>query len=102
MHGRSLPALCFAVLARPPTSTLLPQHAQADPLSSLVTNRGSLQVGNLVFDQFAYSGTGNMPSAANVTVSPLLDASGNPGLRFTGGFTDAHDSSGAQQASDAT
>jgi hypothetical protein len=43
-----------------------------------------------------------MPSAANVTVSPFVDASGHPGLRFSGGFTDAYDSSGAQQASDAT
>jgi hypothetical protein len=102
MHGRSLPAIGLAVLTSSLTFTLPPQHAQADPLSSLITNHGSLQVGNLVFDQFTYSAAGQMPPAANVTVSPYFDANGDPGLRFTGGFTDAYDSSGAQQASDAT
>jgi hypothetical protein len=102
MHGRSLTPIGLAVLASCLTLALTPQHAQADPLSSLVANHGSLQSGNLVFDQFTYSATGQMPSAANVMVSPFVDASGNPGLRFTGGFTDAYDSGGVQQASDAT
>jgi hypothetical protein len=102
MHGRSLAAICFAVLVGFLTMTVPPQQAQADTLSSLVTNHGSLQVGNLSFDQFTYTATGQMPSAANVMVSPFFNASGNPGIRLTGGFTDAYDSSGAQQASDAT
>jgi hypothetical protein len=102
MHGRSPAVIGIAVLIGVLTLTLPPQPAHADPLSSLVTNHGSLQVGNLSFDQFTYSATGQMPSAANVIVSPFVDAMGNPGLRFSGGLTDAFDSNGAQQASDAT
>jgi hypothetical protein len=102
MHGRSLAAIGFGVLTASLNLTLPPQHAQADPLSSLITNHGSLQAGNLLFDQFTYSATGQMPSAPNVMVGAFVDARGNPGLRFTGGFTDAYDSNGVQQASDAT
>src|SRR4051812_47639412 len=102
MHGRSLAPVVFAFLAGCLTLTVTPRYAQADPLSSLVANHGSLQAGDLVFDQFTYSATGQMPSVANVMVNPFVDAGGNPGLRFSGGFTDAYDSSGAQQASDAT
>jgi hypothetical protein len=102
MHGRSLAAICLAGLTSSLTLAFPLRHAEADPLSSLIADHGSLEAGNLVFDQFTYSATGQMPSAANVMVSPFIDASGHPGLRFTGGFTDAYDPSGAQQASDAT
>ena len=47
-----------------------------------------------------YTGTGQMPLAANVNVAPVTDSLGNVGIRFTGGFTDAPDA-GIQQASDA-
>jgi len=77
-------------------------QARADYLADLIAGNGSVQVGSLVFDQFSYLSTGQMPSASNVIVTPTFDASGNPGIRFTGGFTDASDSPGAvQQSSDA-
>jgi hypothetical protein len=78
------------------------EQARADSLSDLIANHGSVRVGNLVFDQFSYSGTGQMPLASNVNVTATVDASGNAGLRFSGGFTDASDGPNAtQQASDA-
>jgi hypothetical protein len=68
----------------------------------LIANQESVQVGNLLFDQFSYSPTGQMPTAASVNVNPIVDASGNLGLRFSGGFTDASDGPDAvQEASDA-
>lgn len=79
-------------------------RARADVLSDLIAGHGSVQVGNLIFDQFSYSPTGQMPSSSNVTVTPTFDASGNPGIRIAGGFTDASNGTGAgavQQASDA-
>jgi hypothetical protein len=103
MHGRLIPAivsgfaltsLCLGHGSRP---------ARAEAISSLIAKHGSVQVGNLLFDQFSYTPTGQMPSAANVNVLPIFDAKGDPGLRFAGGFTDASDGAGlAQQASDAT
>jgi hypothetical protein len=104
MHGRSLSAIVYGAAL---TSLGLglgfgSTTAQASPLSSLIANDGSVQVGNLLFDQFSYSPTGQMPSASNVNVTPIVDASGNVGLRFSGGFTDAPGGTGAtQQASDA-
>jgi hypothetical protein len=105
MHGRSLPAILsgFAYASLGLGLGLGSGPARADAISSLIAGHGSVQVGGLLFDQFSYSPTGQMPSAANVDVIPIFDADGNPGLRFTGGFADAYDGThGAQQASDAT
>lgn len=49
---------------------------------------GSVTVGDKVFTGFGYSGTNDMPSAANVNVLGLKDSLGNWGLRFQGGFQD--------------
>jgi hypothetical protein len=102
MHGRCLPTILSRVVLGYLGLSLGSGMAQADPLSTIIANHESIQVGNLVFDQFSYAPTGQMPSAANVNVNPVFDASGNPGLRFSGGFTDAFDGTNAsQQASDA-
>jgi hypothetical protein len=98
MQGRHLSATLLGVVL----TSLCATQVRADSLSDLIAGNGSVQVGNLVFDQFRYSPTGQMPLASNVTVSPTFDASGNPGLRFGGGFADASDGTTAsQQASDA-
>jgi hypothetical protein len=49
----------------------------------------SLRLGQLLFDQFSYSTTGQMPAANTVIVQGLQDSSGNYGIRFTGAFADA-------------
>ena len=77
------------------------KSARAEYLSDLIATNGSIQVGNEVFDRFAYSATGNMPSASKVSVSVVTESNGQTGLRFTGGFTDTFESHGAQKASDA-
>jgi hypothetical protein len=64
--------------------------ATAVSLASLLADpTGSVTVGDKVFTGFGYSGTNNMPTAANINVLGLKDALGNWGLRFQGGFQDA-------------
>jgi hypothetical protein len=46
-------------------------------------------VGNVQFDQFSYSTTGQMPAASTVLVQGVTDESGNYGVLFSGAFTDA-------------
>jgi hypothetical protein len=49
---------------------------------------GSIQVDDKVFDDFAYSWTGDMPAPDRVNIAPFVDADGNPGIEITGGFQD--------------
>jgi hypothetical protein len=49
---------------------------------------GGVTVGDKVFTGFGYSGTNDMPVAANVNVLGLKDAAGNWGLRFQAAFLD--------------
>lgn len=44
--------------------------------------------GDLRFDDFTYTWTGQMPTPAGVNVIPIVDTNGRPGLRFQGGFAD--------------
>src|SRR4051812_6693952 len=88
MHGRRMSGTLLGVALTWLGLGMGSGSAQADFLSSLIANHQSVQVGNLVFDQFSYSPTGQMPLATNVTVNPIVDINGNPGLRFGGGFTD--------------
>jgi hypothetical protein len=55
---------------------------------------GSVTAGDKLFDLFTYSATGDMPDASNVNVTPIVDADGNFGIRFQGGFVDVFDGSG--------
>jgi hypothetical protein len=58
-------------------------------LSDLLVPGASLISGpNLVFDQFTFSSTGDMPSAGGLLVQEFQDASGNYGIRLTGGMAD--------------
>jgi hypothetical protein len=102
MHGRSFPTLLSGVLLGYLGLALGPGMARAAALSSLIADHDSVRVGDLVFDQFSYAPTGQMPAAVNVIVNPVFDAAGNPGLRFSGGFTDASGGTNTvPQASDA-
>jgi hypothetical protein len=60
-------------------------RAQSVTLDTLLAG-GSLQVGDKVFDQFAYSSVGDMPGASGVNVLALPGV--NPGLEFQGAFLD--------------
>ncbi|HYO25058.1 MAG TPA: PEP-CTERM sorting domain-containing protein [Lacipirellulaceae bacterium] len=63
--------------------------SSAVSLASLLADpTGSVTVGDKVFTGFGYSGTNDMPAAANVNVLGLKDADGNWGLRFQGAFQD--------------
>lgn len=66
-------------------------------LSSLLDD-GELCVGDLLFSEFSYSATGEMPSAENVNVIPIVDDFGFFGIRITGGFIDTSFSPGASDA----
>lgn len=72
----------------------------AIPLSNLVGTGNSLQVGDKIFDNFQYARTGDMPSAANVTVTGRIAVIGGEtewGFRLQGAFLD----SGSPGGSDA-
>ncbi|MEX2168693.1 MAG: PEP-CTERM sorting domain-containing protein [Pirellulales bacterium] len=53
-----------------------------------------ITVGDKHFDNFSYFSTVDMPIAANVNVIGIIDADGNYGLRFQGGFKDLFDPGG--------
>lgn len=57
-------------------------------LSDLLEPGGSLVVGDaLVFDQFTFSGTGDLPSTSGVLVQEMVDGDGNFGLRIFSGLS---------------
>jgi hypothetical protein len=68
-------------------------------LSTLVGNpTGTVLVGDKLFENFGYTFTGDMPSAAGVNVIPILDDLGNYGIRFQGAFVDLLSSVGGSDA----
>jgi hypothetical protein len=62
--------------------------ARATMLSDLLAPGASIQVGDLLFDNFSYLQTGDMPTATGVTVSPFTAQNGDNGLQIQGAFTD--------------
>jgi hypothetical protein len=76
-------ALAVAMFAAQPARA-------AVALTELLEDGASLAVGdNLVFDEFTFSSTGNMPSPAGLIVDAYEDAFGNLGIRIVGGMSDA-------------
>src|SRR4051794_1650311 len=73
MHGRCHSAILSAVALASLGLGSGSGPARADVLSSLINGHEAVHVGNLVFDQFSYTPTGQMPSAANVNVNPIFD-----------------------------
>lgn len=68
-------------------------------LSTLVGNpTGTMLVGDKLFENFGYTFTGDMPSAAGVNVVPIQDDLGNYGIRFQGAFVDLASSVGGSDA----
>ncbi len=60
-----------------------------------VLNDGFFVVGDaLVFDQFSFSSTGEMPSVGSLQLDALSDGSGNYGIRLFGGFVDTNGTAG--------
>ena len=59
------------------------------PLSTLVGTGDFVVVGDITFDSFNYTASGDMPPAATINVLEHVGIDGNPGLRFQGGFTDS-------------
>jgi hypothetical protein len=60
--------------------------ARAVTLADLIAG-GTIQQGDKLFSDFSYLPTGDMPSAAAITVTGVTIA-GNYGIRFSGGFVD--------------
>ena len=65
------------------TITLGPATSLSDLLDG-----GSLSVGDKTFADFGYAATGDMPPATSINVIPIVDADGDLGIRFQGGFID--------------
>ena len=64
------------------------EAARADTLANLIANNGSIIQGDKLFDNFSYSATGDMPTAANINVIGVT-VDGNFGVRFQGAFMDS-------------
>jgi hypothetical protein len=73
--------------------------AQALSLADLLAPGESIVSGALRFSQFAYSNTGDMATAQEITVNVFNDDKGNPGISVTGDFMDMSQSPGPSAAS---
>ena len=58
------------------------------PLSDLLADDAEITSGDKLFTDFEYNATEDMPAADAVNVIPIMDADGNYGVRFQGGFVD--------------
>lgn len=77
------------------TATLLyATPANAVLLSDLIDNQGTIQSGDKLFEDFAYTATGQMPSADAVEII-ATDVSGNYGISVRGAFLDLPGGSGS-------
>jgi MYXO-CTERM domain-containing protein len=81
-------ARLFLALAATATLGLWSGSAGAISLQDLIDSDGSIVVDGLVFSDFDYSKTGDMPEADDIEVISFFDGDGNPGIRFQGGFAD--------------
>ena len=64
--------------------------AETFSLRDLIEGDLSIVSGDKLFSNFEYTYTGDMPTAAGVTISTKEDAFGNYGIRIQGGFVDAY------------
>lgn len=58
------------------------------PLSDLLADDAEITSGDKLFTDFDYAYTEDMPAADAINVIPIMDAEGNYGVRFQGGFVD--------------
>lgn len=75
----TLLAVCVAVAMAAP--------ARAALLSDLISLNGSIFAGGLVFDQFHYLATGDMPDPAAINIVPYFDGT-DFGIKIQGAFLD--------------
>ena len=73
--------------------------AQALSLADLLVPGIVLDSGTLRFSEFAYSKTGDMANAEDITVVMSMDMDGNAGISITGNFMDSSSSAGPSGAS---
>jgi hypothetical protein len=69
--------------------------AAAASLTQLLAPGASITSDGLVFDNFTYTTSGQMPDASGVSVVAIIDALGNAGIRISGAFTDAPGDAGS-------
>lgn len=84
---RRLSALVFSLallcaVAGPTRATPLSDLLEADNPGAFIDSDG------LRFSNFVYSATGDMPSAMDVNILPIVDPDGNFGIRIQGAFLD--------------
>jgi hypothetical protein len=82
-----LPALLLSLLlvcafAAPASAIPLSDLLEADNPGAFIDSDG------LRFSNFVYSATGDMPSAMDVNIIPIMDPDGNYGIRIQGAFVD--------------
>lgn len=63
-------------------------QVQLTTLGDLISQNGTVTVGDKLFSNFGYLATGDVPAAADVNVLGITDDLGNFGLRFQGAFLD--------------
>jgi hypothetical protein len=66
---------------------------QPIPLNNLAGTGNSILVGDKIFDNFSYSNTGDMPTASNVNITPMITTVGSEtvwGIQVEGLFTDSN------------
>jgi hypothetical protein len=80
---KQISSLLFAALIAMTVCT----PARATLLSDLINLNGSVFSGGLVFEQFQYLGTGDMPDPADINVVPYFDGT-DFGIKFQGAFLD--------------
>ena len=86
MKKRFLGWLALAALVASPFAGSV--HAAAVPLTDLLGAGKTLASGDKIFSDFTYVKNGDMPSATGVSVEPVTNASGDYGIRISGGFID--------------
>ncbi|HEY4311960.1 MAG TPA: hypothetical protein VGN12_21105 [Pirellulales bacterium] len=69
--------------------------ARATMLSDLLNPGQTIQVGDLLFSNFTYLQTGDMPTASTVNVTPFTSLAGDNGLMIQGAFTDLPGNAGS-------
>jgi hypothetical protein len=57
-------------------------------LSDLIAGNDSFASGDLVFDQFSFTGLGGINNSIDINVHAINGSDGSPGIRFQGGFSD--------------
>ncbi len=80
--------MVLAVGAAFSCALVAPSTVRAALLSDLISQSQSVQVGTLVFSDFSYLATGDMPGPGSINITPFVSGAGNAGITIQGGFLD--------------